>query len=1292
MAEILQASDFNSKRFISVGQKPIEPDFNSGDFVKVKPEITSILDEKNDLVVNTSDTNAKRVSYMSDTQVANVPREKYFGMNKTDDNFLEDLISDDNNLLQDFGRGAANIVIGTGQDIKRFGQKIGARAIINARGSFAKLKGEDVSKFRKDYNDLIAGELVEIAKENEQYRKKLGIARTEYDGIVYDLGSVFAQLGMSVLLKSPTAMATIFGISQQQQLSEEIFETTGEAGRAEVVATLVAIPVAMLEFIGTDRFLKAIKGDRIISNIIRSSITEAVEEGLQGVIEESIVQTFGGREKDLKETATDIAYEMLLAIIGAGTVAGAVGFAEQRFKNNKLKNTKPISEKIVNEVVTNKELHQATAEILKNQHDNTTNYGNSTDAGITEVKKSIDAKLEQLQNLQDTRENLIEEGRNGNVGLTEQQLLDILEQHDDLRKQLNKLPAEKGLLQFIKESGGIFDEGAELKSRDLIRPFILRKKRISKGIDVSPDAVALRAFEEGFFDERPTLNEFYDKIDEELRGVKALKASDFETSVERNEIIKQLEDIEASNVNIDKIRELKKLAPTPEIRKLGREVGEEERLLFQRVKARTKAQRAAEGLPPIEIDQKAGLAEALGRTSKDFKEQIDLKVQENNIRQDEIANQTFLGKTINLTTGLFETVKDSFNSVTQPVSSIIENISPKLWNKIDKYIYRTGIEQKKALAKVKPFNDKLRKLDKESFYEIDLYLKNITIKEGELGFEYKKRLDVILKEKDMVNEFNQMRTELNKIYGELREVGIPLGFLENYIPRMVDLKQKEAYLAYLKGSKEYSDVIFALEKEKFYNDMSLEERAKFVNNFLRGFIPKNLITLSRIGNIKFQRSIQEIDANLNQFYLKTGDALIKYVESTKKLIQQKKLFGAEPRDMSALRTKIKRKRTQLDKNIEKGANKKKINQIEQELKLLEEQVELMSNGSLGDSVGQMVYELTSKEKITSREEKLIKRSLTAIINFKSTPKGIQFAKNLTYAITLGNIKNSITQIGDLGISLYESGFVSNVEALTGQKKIDVRDLGIDSIMSELSTQDGLSKFVNLELKLTGLNKMDLLLKNVNVNSRLIETRKLLKKNDVKINQELDFIFDEFDGQSEQVKKDIINGVNSEDVGFYLYHKLSESQPINIAAMPLAYLENPNARLLWALKTFALKQLDFTRKEIFGKMRTEPLQALKNLIRLQTTMMLMGATKDLIKSLWDDEELIMGDIFLNNILIYNLIGRYTFKTASQRGVGSAVINFVTPPLAGIADKIQKGKFLDVIPFGKDLRAIENAGQL
>ena len=91
----------------------------------------------------------------------------------------------------------------------------------------------------------------------------------------------------------------------------------------------------------------------------------------------------------------------------------------------------------------------------------------------------------------------------------------------DALKNPEMIPPEtklkrESLLAFLKRKGGVIDEGGDIKSRGAIKeyPGLINKKGMTL------DDAALMAWEHGYFtgQERPTINDLLDAIDESLRG------------------------------------------------------------------------------------------------------------------------------------------------------------------------------------------------------------------------------------------------------------------------------------------------------------------------------------------------------------------------------------------------------------------------------------------------------------------------------------------------------------------------------------------------------------------------------------------------------------------------------------------------------------------------------------------------------------------------------------------------------------------------------------------------------
>lgn len=99
-----------------------------------------------------------------------------------------------------------------------------------------------------------------------------------------------------------------------------------------------------------------------------------------------------------------------------------------------------------------------------------------------------------------------------------------------------KAPKSSSLLEFLSERGGLKDPGGDLEAmgandyhKDKNGKTVPFKKKLIREGGLHPDDAALAAYEAGYFPEtsgRPTVNDLFDKVDEELRGNKQYAHAD----------------------------------------------------------------------------------------------------------------------------------------------------------------------------------------------------------------------------------------------------------------------------------------------------------------------------------------------------------------------------------------------------------------------------------------------------------------------------------------------------------------------------------------------------------------------------------------------------------------------------------------------------------------------------------------------------------------------------------------------------------------------------------------------
>ena len=169
---------------------------------------------------------------------------------------------------------------------------------------------------------------------------------------------------------------------------------------------------------------------------------------------------------------------------------------------------------------------------------------------------------------------------------------------------------------------------------------------------------------------------------------------------------------------------------------------------------------------------------------------------------------------------------------------------------------------------------------------------------------------------------------------------------------------------------------------------------------------------------------------------------------------------------------------------------------------------------------------------------------------------------------------------------------------------------------------------------------------------------------------------------------------------YLWSELSDVQPIALSEMPQTYLNKPDGRIFYSLKSFAIKQLDLIRRTITDQYRQgNTKEATKNLVAYTALVSLMGGTvdetKDLIMGRGFNVDDVATDGAVNNLL--NVVG---FNKYSVDKIGrdptAGIVNLFVPPIPLInslvedASNIMEDKDADIASY--TLKEVPVVGKL
>lgn len=495
--------------------------------------------------------------------------------------------------------------------------------------------------------------------------------------------------------------------------------------------------------------------------------------------------------------------------------------------------------------------------------------------------------------------------------------------------------------------------------------------------------------------------------------------------------------------------------------------------------------------------------------------------------------------------------------------------------------------------------------------------------EDVIAFDLALKNDYIKKQLDIVDkygareEWEQVRKLLEETFDEAINAGLDLGYRPDYFPRKV--KDTQGFLDYIRGSEHWSRFEEALKDADPDNTFTAEQQADFINKYLRGFVKVDLMP-NKYGSEK-TRSIETIDYELNKFYAPSIEALVSYVEGLNSRIQASKFLGKD------------------SENLE-------------------------------ESIGGYLGYLLDNNIIAPNQIDEVRAILQARFGAKGVSnKWLRTGRDMSYIYTMGGINSAITQIDDLSVSMFKAGVWNTLTTAFESKNITKKDLGLESIAAEFIDGSKTSKMVNQVFKATGLDAIDGFAKETLVNAEIKKFQKMYKEDKGQLQALLEPILED---ETAQTMEDIKNGVVSDNVLYVLFSELSDVQPISLSELPAFYNRGGNLRVLYMLKSFAIKRIDIFRNECYDKIRSKDAnvrkEGVQNLFKLAATMIVLGASKDKLIDLLYGRDVDLTETVINNLLGLVGISKFQIYQAREKGLTSTVKDIIFPPLYGVVDDV------------------------
>lgn len=497
--------------------------------------------------------------------------------------------------------------------------------------------------------------------------------------------------------------------------------------------------------------------------------------------------------------------------------------------------------------------------------------------------------------------------------------------------------------------------------------------------------------------------------------------------------------------------------------------------------------------------------------------------------------------------------------------------------------------------------------------------------------------------------------DITKVHDEIYTALVDAGYkdlekLPNFFHR--EVKNIKGLLEKLEANQK-SDVLKLFERaaaKRGVVELTTAEKAHIANKYLRGFTPKE----GPIGASK-DRGIKTLAPEHMEYYADPKKAYHSYVRSAVNDINKKKLFG---RDLI------------IDK--ETGA--------------------LDLHQTLENSLGHLVAENPEVLNSSLAQAELKKLLLTRFsVGEQSASEAVQMLKNIGYATTLGNPISALTQAGDLAVSMYRYGIVNALKSIVGEKYVNVIDYGIIDIADELASSPiRTARFLQTTLKFSGFNYMDRLGKNTHLNSAyryytsLANTGAGIKKIEAKYGAS-------YGNEFPELIHELKSGQITERVKLLLFHELADIQPISKTEMPVKYLQNPNGRIFYMLKSFTMKQLNLMKRDGIDEIAKGNIaKGVKNLTTLIGLMTAANSSIDVIKQTILSKEIKeedVPDLVVGNIFKNFGASEYILNKGAGGKVGSMLQNVLNIAPLGIVDAIGTDLWKNATNGPKDIPSAE-----
>ena len=490
----------------------------------------------------------------------------------------------------------------------------------------------------------------------------------------------------------------------------------------------------------------------------------------------------------------------------------------------------------------------------------------------------------------------------------------------------------------------------------------------------------------------------------------------------------------------------------------------------------------------------------------------------------------------------------------RPISSRIEELSPRMVNKLYEFELDQNMLAGQYMNKAIPFMESFKKMKPA---DRKLLTKHALNSDTSEVYDVIRRYNTKLP--GMKRQFDDLRQTFDDLHKLANDNGIDVPYRKDYLPRI--MKDYDGYRKHI-GVEAKSEIDKAinqayLDKNKVPQGGALPTNPKPLTQFeereaIRKYLEGTKYTRRGAPGFTQSRVIDKIEDDILPFYGGLEENIQNYINNVTYRVAKNKFTG-------------------------------KVDGVEGYTELLSK---LVQRGKVADTDAIKINELIDA-RLSGGEQ--------------SIGQVAQLYRDGMYLTSIGNPISTITQASEFMLNAYRNGTLNTLATAPKTFKragITVKDLGLDDIAKEFSdplsqSQKGkfgvakeyTNKLLRKTLGAVQFKRMDELMKESNLNGAFLKARKKVANVRSKEYQDFAKQMSEYYGPETKKFLDALKrgDANDPNVKTYLFSQLAKTQPISLSEYSEFYLRNPGARPAYFLKSFALKQLETTRRDVTRKL-------------------------------------------------------------------------------------------------------------